>query len=127
MNLSFDNLRRRKEFVLLFRGGLTPPGSPHYVPDMQSWGDWMRELAASGNFKEGMPLHVETMLVTGEHGARRGAYGEDGATDVNGCFFVMADSIEEAAELAKGCPLLREGGKVEVRPIMPRDEHDHER
>lgn len=34
--------------------------------------------------------------------------------------FLHAESLEEAAELAKRCPILAHGGTVEVREIPPR-------
>ena len=36
---------------------------------------------------------------------------------VGGYSIVQADTIDAAAELAKGCPGLLCGGKVEVRPL----------
>ena len=36
---------------------------------------------------------------------------------VGGYSIVQADTIDAAAELAKGCPALLSGGKVEVRPL----------
>jgi hypothetical protein len=37
---------------------------------------------------------------------------------IGGYAVVKADSVEEAADLAKGCPVLNLGGNVEVREIM---------
>ena len=36
---------------------------------------------------------------------------------VGGFTIVQADSIDGAAEIAKGCPCLLTGGRVEVRPL----------
>ena len=36
-----------------------------------------------------------------------------------GSLTLQADSLEEAVELAKGCPILAIGGRVEVRSIVP--------
>ena len=36
---------------------------------------------------------------------------------VGGYSIVKADTIDAAAELAKGCPALLTGGRVEVRPL----------
>jgi hypothetical protein len=41
------------------------------------------------------------------------------AKDVIGGFtLIKADDVAQAAELAKGCPILERGGDVEVRPVM---------
>ncbi|MDB3906757.1 YciI family protein [Crocinitomicaceae bacterium] len=37
---------------------------------------------------------------------------------IGGFIVVTAENIDEATELAKGCPGLSNGGKVEVRDIM---------
>lgn len=37
---------------------------------------------------------------------------------VGGFYFIKADSLAEATELAKGCPALHHGGRVEVREQM---------
>jgi hypothetical protein len=44
---------------------------------------------------------------------------EDGKGLIVGTLTLEADSLEEAIELAKGCPVLAMGGSVEVRPILP--------
>ena len=40
---------------------------------------------------------------------------------VGGYSLIKARDISEAAELAKGCPILDRGGRVEVRPVMKFD------
>jgi hypothetical protein len=37
---------------------------------------------------------------------------------IGGFAIVKAESFDEAADLAKGCPVLNFGGNVEVREIM---------
>lgn len=38
---------------------------------------------------------------------------------VGGNMVVKANSLEEATELAKGCPIIKMGGTVEIRTIIP--------
>ena len=38
---------------------------------------------------------------------------------IGGYIIVRADSLEEAAEISKGCPILKLGGNVEIRTIIP--------
>jgi len=38
---------------------------------------------------------------------------------VGGYLIVSAGSLEEATTMSKGCPVLEEGGSVEVRQIHP--------
>lgn len=89
---------------------------------MQQWGAWFRELEASGNLRNpGAPL--------APGGASLRKNGSGIATDttlpevkelVGGYSIVQAESLEEAIELAKGCPFLKNNadGRLEVRPVM---------
>ncbi len=40
---------------------------------------------------------------------------------IGGYSLIKARDLSEAAELAKGCPILDRGGRVEVRPVMKYD------
>jgi hypothetical protein len=42
----------------------------------------------------------------------------EGKELVGGYFLVRADSLDEAARMAKDCPIFETGGSVEVRPIQ---------
>jgi hypothetical protein len=44
---------------------------------------------------------------------------------VGGYLIVKANSLDEAMQIAKGCPNLLYGGKVEVREVMQIDEDPH--
>ena len=110
------------EFLYLYRGGQfgTTPEESQQI--MQKWMNWFKELGAGGNLKDGgQPLEPEGKVVRGKSGpVTDGPFAE--AKDlVGGYTLVEADSIDRAAELAKGCPILERGGSVEVRPIMNLD------
>ena len=45
---------------------------------------------------------------------------------IGGYVMISADSIDEAAELARGCPVLLTRGKVEVRPVADIEGHNCE-
>jgi hypothetical protein len=42
----------------------------------------------------------------------------EGKEEVGGYIMISAASLDEASELAKGCPVLLGGGSVEVRMII---------
>jgi len=42
---------------------------------------------------------------------------------INGYIVVKTQSVEEAVEIAKACPMLFGGGKVEVRPLVAPDDN----
>ena len=111
------------EFVFLYRGGVRPPASPSEgQQNMAKWMAWFQDLAAKGHvIDRGQPLENSGKLV---HSRNRtitdGPFAE--LKDVVGGFtLIKARDIDEAAELAKGCPYLDRGGDVEVRPVMKMD------
>jgi hypothetical protein len=111
------------EFVYLFRTGQAQQREAMSTPEraqrsMQVWLAWIRELEAKGNLTDpGQPLAPEGKVVRGpNHVISDGPYAE--AKDlVLGFMIVEARDLAHAAELASGCPMLRGGGSVEIRPI----------
>jgi hypothetical protein len=108
------------EFVYLYRGGEPRPASPEAQQQiMQKWMTWMKDLGEKGHLIDrGQPLERSGKLVRGQGKMiTDGPFAE--AKDVVGGFtLIKADTVAEAAELAKGCPILERGGDVEVRPVM---------
>ena len=112
------------DFILLYRA--TPAarneamGSPERAQqNMQRWMTWFRELETTGKLRNaGQPLEPGGKVVRGTaKSVTDGPFVE--AKDVIGGFsIVIADDAAGAAELAKGCPILEQGGSVEVRPVM---------
>lgn len=110
------------EFLYLYRGGQrgTTPAESEQI--MQKWMAWFKELTASGNIKDGgQPLEQEGKVVRdGGRTVTDGPFAE--AKDlIGGYTLIEADTLARATELAKGCPVLQNGGAVEVRPVMKID------
>jgi hypothetical protein len=116
-------LNTMNEFVLIFRTDYLPEAK--FSPDemqsmMQHWQNWMGSIAAQNK-----------LASTGNRLGSSGATLKPGNVITNGPFaeikeiitgyiVVRAESIDEAAEMAKGCPLVvGGGGQVEVRNIIP--------
>ncbi|HVZ80737.1 MAG TPA: YciI family protein [bacterium] len=112
------------DFMYLFwnKGGKMrlDSASPEEVQRMmQKWMGWVDQLKKSGNLKEtGMPLEMTGKTVRGSGKAVvDGPYPET-KDAVGGFMVVTAKDLDEAAELAKGCPILDMGdNSVEVRPV----------
>jgi len=84
---------------------------------MAEWGVWMQGLAEKGQLIDGLPLKAAGKQVTNGNVVTDGPFAE-GAEIVGGYLMVNASSLDEATELAKGCPVLdSEDGHVEVREI----------
>lgn len=83
------------------------PGS---TDGTNAWNEWFTELG-SRVVDVGNPVFTATSA--GETGA---------GTALGGYSLIAADSLEQAAALAHGCPLVRVGGGVEVGEITPLSE-----
>jgi len=111
-----------KDFLLIFRSDFSqaPQLSPEEMQaNMQRWMDWIGGIAAQDKLIDrGNKLERKTGKVL-----RQGNVVTDGPfteikETIGGYTAIRAQSLEEAAELAKGCPILQFGGSVEVREII---------
>jgi hypothetical protein len=112
------------KFMYIFRGGgYATPGllSPTEIQQhMARWNTWANALLAAGRHAAGQPLAYP---VTGKtlRGRDRvvtdGPYAESKDL-VSGTLTVEAASLQEAAELARDCPIFELDGSVEVRPVL---------
>jgi hypothetical protein len=115
------------EFMLIFRH---QDGKKIASPEqMQIWMkqtmDWIGSIAAQNKFISGtgLPFDDARVVVTKESNkvVTNGPFGDIKET-MGGFVMVKADSVEEAVEFAKGCPVLQgEGNSVEVRKIAKND------
>jgi hypothetical protein len=110
------------EFVLIFRSDFQP--EVKFSPDemqaiMQQWQTWMGGMAAQNKLaSSGNRLGGNGKTVRQGNVITNGPYAEIKEM-LTGYIIVNADSIDEAAEIAKGCPILHVGGNVEVRNVIP--------
>lgn len=84
--------------------------------------DWIGGIAAQNKFSGGNGLPFDDSRVVHHNKVvTNGPFGEIKET-IGGYIIVKADSVEEAVEFAKGCPVLQgEGNTVEVRKLAKRD------
>jgi hypothetical protein len=84
---------------------------------MQKWTNWIGEGFQKGWMVDaGDALTTEGRVVNAKKVVTDGPFVE-AKEMVGGYSVVRADTIDAAAEFAKGCPILLTGGKVEVRPL----------
>jgi hypothetical protein len=85
--------------------------------------DWIGGIAAQNKFVSGTGLLFDSAKIVGHGGVvTDGPFGDIKET-IGGLIVVKADSVDEAVEFAKGCPIIGgEGNTVEVRRIATRDE-----
>jgi hypothetical protein len=111
-----------KEFVLIFRNEsvgeikLSPEGM---LAVSNEWMDWMGGIAAQGKLvNRGARLGEEGKTVKPGNVITTGPYAEIKEI-IGGLTIIRAESLEEATGIAKGCPILKVGGNVEVRDVIP--------
>ena len=110
-----------KDFMMLFHSEPDPnmePTPEDIEAEIKLWQDSIGGIAAQGKLKHsGEALGFEGKTLHSDGSITDGPYAEVKEI-VGGFIIVSAENIEDAAELAKGCPGLGNGGKVEVRDIM---------
>lgn len=114
-----------KEFLLIFRRDFISKEeqpSPEQIQNMMKpWQDWMGSLAAQNKLaSSGNRLASDGRVVKSDKIVTDGPYVEIKEA-VGGYIVVKANNLDEAAELAKGCPVLNIGGNVEVRGFVAMD------
>lgn len=104
------------EFVFLYRNGDRVMSPEQIQQTLPKWGAWFQALSNKGCIVDrGQPLHRSGKLVSNT--VSDGPFAE--AKDVIGGYtLIKARDLEEASELARGCPIIERGGQVEVRPVM---------
>jgi len=111
-----------KDFLFVFRTDYSkmPKPSPEEMQAMaKRWMDWFGSIAAQNKLKERGNRLIPGVgkVVKPNNVVTDGPYMEI-KESIGGFAIVKADSFDEAADLAKGCPVLNSGGNVEVREIM---------
>ncbi len=93
--------------------------SPQERQDLlEKWNAWFDGLVASGKLQSGHPLEPEGRTVSGPSGERitDGPFVETKEA-IGGFFLLSVADIEEATAIARACPGLSYGMRVEVRPV----------
>ncbi len=111
-----------KDFVLIFRGVNDPDKtlSPQQMQAiMTDWQNWMGGIAAQNKLvSSGYRLGPEISNIAPGNLVTDGPYAEIKEM-LSGLIVVSAETLAEATEIGKGCPILTVGGRVEVRSVIP--------
>jgi len=111
-----------KDFMMLFRSEPNPnfePTPDEIEAEIKLWMDWIGGIGAQGKLKNaGEALDFKGKTVHADGSITDGPFTETKEI-VGGFTIVTAKDLEEAVALTKGCPALDNGGKVEVREVMP--------
>lgn len=88
---------------------------------MAEWGAWMGGLQSQGKLKGGQPFNPEAAaVINSSKEATRAFHSHGNNVNVGGFIHLEVSNLDEAIEIAKGCPSLHGAGStVEVREFMP--------
>ena len=96
-------------YVLLYSGGRMPESQEEQQAVMQAWGAWFGSLG-SNLVDGGNPTTGQAKTIASDGSVSDGASG----MAASGYSIIQANSLDEAAQMAKGCPVLQGGAKVVV-------------
>jgi hypothetical protein len=110
-----------QEFMLLFR--FEPnfnyqPTETEMAEMHQQWGTFIGGLAIQERLVSTHQLGFQGKRIFADSTVQEGINTAENQT-LAGNLILKADSLNQAVELAKGCPILSMGGNVEVRNITP--------
>ncbi len=99
------------KFVFAYHGGKKPETPEEGAKVMAKWEAWMGgigENLVDGGHPVGMSKTVSTS----------GVADDGGSNPLSGYTLVNAADIDAACDMAKGCPILEDGGSVEVAEAL---------
>lgn len=99
------------KFMYIYHGGKAPESPEEGAKVMAAWTAWFEGMGAAvvdGGNPAGMSKTVSAS----------GVAEDGGANPVSGYSLVNAADHDAAVEMAKGCPILSDGGTVEVAEAM---------
>jgi len=105
---------------MLFRNA--PTGDARPSPEVmqefaKKWDVWLAGISAKNRLVSRARLSFEGRILKPGNVVTDGPYAEVKEI-LGGLISVKAESLDEAFEMAYGCPILLLGGYVEVRPVM---------
>ena len=109
-------------YLLAYHGGTTPDGEEAQAAVMEAWNEWM-EAVGESLLDAGNPVGQSKTLNAD------GTVGEAATDGLTGYSIIEADSLEAAIEVARSCPILADGGSIEVAELVDMgfdDEDDDE-
>mgnify|MGYP000412735545 CR=1 FL=1 len=95
------------KFIFAYHGGKAPETPEEGEKVMAQWRAWFESLG-SAVVDPGHPLGMSKTV------SSSGVTDDGGANPISGFSLINAADIDKAAEMAKGCPMLSDGGSVEI-------------
>jgi hypothetical protein len=111
-----------KEFIFLYRGGdstWTKASAEEKQAVMAKWGAWMTKLGERGQLVTGgSPLEYGGKRLLEKDGVLTDIAASEVKELVSGYSIIKAESFDQAATIARDCPIFRvPGAQVEIRLV----------
>lgn len=87
-----------------------------FQKELEEHSKWIQQLGA--HYDSGEPLENPSKTIRGKDKLVTDGPFIESKEMISGFYILHAESLEEATQLSKGCPILRLGGSLEIRPIM---------
>src|ERR1051325_8665650 len=109
----------QKGYMLIFRGtdwhkGLSPEQMQQIA---DQWMAWFNRLKAEGTALSGNPLDPEGKIVSGKSRVVSDGPFAESKEAIGGYFLLKVNTLDDAVAIAKECPGLAYGIRVEARPV----------
>jgi hypothetical protein len=106
-------------YMLLFRGTDLRKGlSPEEMQKVsEKWMTWFRRLTEQGKAVAGQPLERDGKIVSGKDRVVSDGPFAESKEAIGGYFLLDVATMNEAVAIARECPGLPYGIRVEVRPV----------
>ncbi len=101
-----------EKYIFIYHGsGSAPENEEEGKKVMQAWMEWF-EVMGEAVVDMGAPIGMSSTVHSG------GKVSSDGGSNpASGYTIIQANTLNEALEHAKGCPLLEDEGSIEVAQI----------
>jgi hypothetical protein len=113
------NTQNQIGYMLLFRGTeLRKSLSPEELQKVsEDWMAWFKRLTEQGKALAGNPLEREGKIVSGKDRIVSDGPFAESKEAIGGYFLLDVATMDEAVDIARECPGLPYGIRVEVRPV----------
>ncbi len=96
------------KYLFVYHGGKKPETEERYAEVMNAWGDWFGSMGAAV-IDGGNPVGLSSTVHSD------GSITDDGgANPASGYSLIEAADLEDAKSKASACPILQDGGSVEL-------------
>jgi hypothetical protein len=112
-------MTNKNNYMLIFRGNEWHKGlSPDQMQTISDqWMAWFKSLIAQGKAIAGNPLEPKGKIVSGRNGHVVDGPFAESKEAIGGYFLLTVADLDEAVSIARQCPGLPYGAKIEVRPV----------